>query len=368
MSLHLRILRSGSSGNLTLVENDAGARMLIDVGVTRSALLAELDALSIDVRSLAGAVLTHAHGDHANPGALALLDAVGVPVHATPGTWAAVAQRAGTPIRGQSAADLHPGRALAIAGMTVHACRVSHDNGTAGDAVCFRVETGSEALGYATDLGTVDDAVLANLRGVGLLVLESNHDVDMLAQTDRPYTTRAWIRGERGHLRNEQASAALADLFDGREGGAAVLAHLSGQANTPERALACARAALRGRAEIAIGVATGEGLRARWSLHGGNATFSPYTPPLPSAGIFQPVTTRGYTCGGCGGSGHNRLTCPSRVRTGPFRATPPATTTSSPRSPSGLRRAYRCSSCGETGHNAATCGRADRLLAQAWAG
>jgi phosphoribosyl 1,2-cyclic phosphodiesterase len=192
--------------------------MLIDVGVPRSTMLAELAALGIDARSLTGAVLNHAHGDHANPGALAFLDMLYVPVRATLGTWAAVARRAGTSVRGQSAGDLQPGRPLAVGGMTVHACRVSHDNGTAGDAVCCRVETGSEALGYATDLGTVNDAVIAHLRGVGLVVLESNHDVDMLAQTDRPRATQAWIRSERGHLRNEQTLGGSGKHLQGAAG------------------------------------------------------------------------------------------------------------------------------------------------------
>jgi phosphoribosyl 1,2-cyclic phosphodiesterase len=357
MPLRLRVLCSGSTGNLSLLEGDGGERILIDVGVRPSLLFTELAAVGVHLDALSGAVLTHAHGDHANEGSLALLATMGVPVHATAGTWAAVERRVGHSVRAETTGGVAPGAPLAFGGVQLHACRVSHDDGGAGDAVCYRAEGGGEAIGYATDLGTVGDAVLDHLRGVGLLVLESNHDLDLLAASDRPAATKAWIRGDRGHLRNEQSAAALAELFRGREGAAALLAHISGKANTPDRALACAQRALRGRADITLRAAAGAGLRAGWTVRGGRATEEPYRAAEGALAdtIALPPGVRMRSCGRCGGIGHNRQTCQARTPVVPLRAAPAA------RAPAvearGGRRAYRCSSCGETGHNAATCAR-----------
>lgn len=77
MSLRLRVLCSGSSGNLTVLEGDAGERILIDAGVRPSRLQDELAGVGVDLRALTGVVLTHAHGDHADAGALARLAASG---------------------------------------------------------------------------------------------------------------------------------------------------------------------------------------------------------------------------------------------------------------------------------------------------
>ncbi|MEB3330033.1 MAG: MBL fold metallo-hydrolase [Candidatus Sericytochromatia bacterium] len=279
MPLTLRVLRSGSSGNAAMVSAPDGTAVLIDAGIGPRVLAGELAAAGLAVGDLSGALLTHGHSDHLRGGTLALLARAGVPLHVNAGTWREARRRLNA--REVAMADpawlpFEPGQPFEVGGLQVAACRVPHgepgpDN-AAGDPVCFTLTDGADTLGYATDLGHVPAEVEAHLRGASLLVLESNHDPEMLRQAPRPPKVRTWIGSDAGHLRNEQAAALLARLFAGREGVGVLLAHLSEQCNTHGLARAAARDALAGISEAVIGVAQRHHATAPWEVRQGRVT------------------------------------------------------------------------------------------------
>jgi phosphoribosyl 1,2-cyclic phosphodiesterase len=333
MTLHLRVHHSGSDGNLTSLTASDGTTVLIDAGTTRARLVTALERLPSRSPRLAGVVYTHAHGDHVHHASLRLLIDRQVPLYMTEGTWRSVYGRLDAALA-QRFTDLTrlvtPGRPFAIQGLDITACRVSHedwlDPSRVVDPVCYRLSDGRDHVGYATDLGRVDDDVVRHLSGCGAVVLESNHDLDMLGRLDRDQGQKDWTRGDTGHLSNPQAAAAAARIFHGREGAALVLAHLSQRANTPELALAASRAALRGRADVHVAAASQDDEGVVWTVSNGRATSAPAhdaaaterpaAQPRPKprvAFIFpearhaRPVSTR--RCGRCGVPGHYAPTC-----------------------------------------------------------
>lgn len=282
------MLRSGSSGNAAVVT--AGrTRILIDAGIGPRVLAKELAVMGLAVRDLTGAIFTHCHSDHLRGNTLALLAREGVPIHLNEGTWeAARIREARTDLDGFPAHLVRifdPGRPFAIDGLEIDACRIAHGqpgpHNPAGDPVCFTLHDGRDTLGYATDLGHVTPAILAHLGPADLLVFESNHDVEMERMSPRPFPVKQWIIGDTGHLSNPQAAEALITLFENREGGGVILAHLSEMCNTVGLARTTTAEALAGRCEVAVGVANRKHASPPWELAGGRARPLREEPHLP---------------------------------------------------------------------------------------
>ena len=236
------VLASGSKGNCTLV-SDGATRLLVDCGISCRRAAALLGALGVDPATLGGICVTHDHVDHVAGLATFHKRFPGVPVYATQGTCACVGRRAGC-------CDLPwrvfaPGGDFAIGGIAVHPFATPHD---AADSVgfVFTDATGA-ALGYATDLGYVPSMVQRRLAGCSALVLESNHDRQMLRNSGRPWSLIERIAGNSGHLSNEQSAELVDALAAGPALRTLVLAHLSGECNTPAEALGTHLATLRRR-------------------------------------------------------------------------------------------------------------------------
>lgn len=300
MAITLQMLRSGSSGNAAIVT--AGhTRVLIDAGIGPRVLAKELAVLGLAVRDLTGAIFTHCHSDHLRGNTLALLAREGVAIHLNEGTWeAARIREARTDLDGFPAGLVRifePGRAFEVGGLAIDACRIVHGqpgpHNPAGDPVCFTLTDGRDTLGYATDLGHVTAEVRAHLRRADLLVLESNHDVEMERMSPRPYPVKQWIIGDAGHLSNPQAAELLVDLFKDREGGGVILAHLSEMCNTVGLARTTASEALDGRCEVTVGVANRLHASPPWELAGGRARPLREEPHLP-----EPLLLAGWPAWG----------------------------------------------------------------------
>ena len=230
-------LYSGSSGNCALVTGEAGA-LLIDAGVSLRAVRTGLHAVGLDLSQIRAVFLTHEHSDHIR--ALPqLFKHTEIPVYATPGT-----------VRGACAAlGLEPARftlmetgaAVRAAGMEIISFATSHDS---LESVGFRIQLPQGgAVAVATDLGFVDEAVLAGLRGCETVMLESNHDIDMLRTGPYPPYLKRRVLSAGGHLSNRDCAAVLPRLA---ETGTrhVLLAHLSAQNNRPALAEQTARRAL----------------------------------------------------------------------------------------------------------------------------
>ena len=226
--LRFRSLASGSSGNATLIEASDGlhrTRVLVDCGLGLRQLMARLAVEGIGPADLDGIFITHEHSDHIGCAPM-LVARYGVPLWTSAGT-AQYAAFAGL----ESARNLvRDGQVFAIGGLQLHPFTVPHD---AREPLQLRCTDGDRVLGLMTDIGHVTGHALAALAGCHALVLESNHDVELLAQSRYPDFLKRRVGGQHGHLSNVQAAAALGALHHDRLN-TVVAAHLSERNNRPE--------------------------------------------------------------------------------------------------------------------------------------
>ena len=199
-------LGSGSSGNATLVQF-GGRRLLIDAGLSARDLALRLAMVGVEPGDLTAIVLSHEHHDHAR-GLERFAVRHKVPVLTTPETLAALN------LAPRHLPAWHPfetGVPFDAYGVTIDPFPVPHD---AADPVGFVLEAEGVRVGIATDLGHATALVVERLRRCHVLVVEANHDDDMLARGPYPWALKQRIGGRLGHLSNAEASALLAAAFD----------------------------------------------------------------------------------------------------------------------------------------------------------
>ncbi len=242
-------LGSGSSGNALVVEA-GGTRVLLDCGFGIGEAGARLGRLGLTPADLDAILLTHEHDDHGG-GVARLARRFDLPVHLTYGTLCALG-RDGETIPEAVLIDSHA--PFAIGGLEVRPYPVPHD---AREPAQFVMGDGAASLGVLTDSGTLTPHIARVLSGLDALVLECNHDHDLLANGPYPERLKERIAGRLGHLDNGAAAQLLRDVDCSRLQHV-IAAHLSQQNNTPELARAALAGAL-GCAPEWIGVATQEG-------------------------------------------------------------------------------------------------------------
>lgn len=228
-------LGSGSRGNATLLDA-GGTRLLIDCGYSLREFERRIAATGLRPADFDAILVTHEHGDHVR-GVGALARRHGISVWATTGTWRA-AKIGEIP-------DLHlfsaHGGSFRIGSVRVKPFAVPHD---AREPAQYVLEHCGRRLGLLTDSGSLTPHIVDNLQGVDALVLESNHDPDMLANGPYSQALQARVAGGLGHLSNAQAASLLGRLDHGRLHHL-VAAHLSEKNNHPD----LAKAALNGVSE-----------------------------------------------------------------------------------------------------------------------
>lgn len=208
---------SGSNGNATLVINK-GRILLIDMGVSLKRLKAALNEEGYNLIDIEAMVLTHDHSDHTS--GIRYLDQL--PVYTLCGTY-------DSPF----VEEVLPFVTYEIAGLKVTPVKTSHD---AFNPCGFVIENDAEKFVYITDTGKIPTKTQSKIKNADYYVFESNHDVEMLLNTNRPKYLKDRILSDKGHLSNEQSARYLAKLI-GPKTKAIYLAHLSEEANTPELAL-----------------------------------------------------------------------------------------------------------------------------------
>ena len=234
-------LGSGSTGNATLVETRSGgtaSRVLIDSGFSLRELMMRLGRTGLAVDDLDAVFVTHEHGDHVGC-ALSLARRHGVQLWMSRGTWRAIGEPELPPGLLHFARDRQQ---IAIGALLLLPFTVTHD---ALEPLQLRVSDGKHHLGVLTDLGSITPHVVENLQACDALLLECNHDREMLAASSYPQSLKARIGGRLGHLANDLSAQILAACCHDRLR-YLVAAHLSERNNTPE----LVRAALAGSCSL----------------------------------------------------------------------------------------------------------------------
>lgn len=230
MSIEFCSLASGSSGNAQFI-GCGDTNLLLDAGLSGKYIQSALVNVDIDIRKIRGILITHEHSDHIK-GVGILHRKYGMEIYTTKKTWEAMETKLGK-INEEKVVFFEPNVAFQIGSIMVEPFSISHD---AVDPVAFSFKSHNSKLSMATDLGIWDESILNEIKDSDLLILESNHDIDMLKMGSYPYYLKRRILSEVGHLSNESAGELITRVVkDGRVKNI-LLAHLSKENNHPELA------------------------------------------------------------------------------------------------------------------------------------
>ena len=245
MAVSVSVLASGSRGNCAVVASST-TRLLVDAGISGRETFKRMRLLGERIDQISAILITHEHSDHV-AGLKRLATKLNVPVFMTAPThhsWnKAMRDEEGRIPELKKVEHFAAGRGFQIGDISVTPFTIPHD---AVDPVGFTFRAEGVKVGFATDLGYMPVSVRHHLSGCDVLLMESNHDVEMLRSGPYPWSVKQRVMSRVGHLSND----ALAEFFTNDYDGCAsyvVLAHLSEQNNHPEIARRAAELALQGR-------------------------------------------------------------------------------------------------------------------------
>ncbi len=212
------VLGSGSKGNSTYVSSGDTA-ILIDAGLSGIEVQRRLAGIGVEISSLSAIIVTHEHTDHVR-GVPVLSRRMKLPVFANPETYLAA---------GSSLNKLHvfnefnTGNSFSFQNLEIHPFSISHDS---ADPVGFIINNGSFSLGYCTDTGVITRLMHHRLSGCHGLIVESNHDPDLLQKGPYPLFLKQRVKGNKGHLANIDTAGFIKDILN-ENLEHVVLAHIS---------------------------------------------------------------------------------------------------------------------------------------------
>ena len=224
--MEFSVLASGSKANATLVRTETTS-LLIDCGLSLREVTLRLRSLGVEPESISAILITHEHTDHV-AGIERFQRNYQTPIYVNRGTAKAISETISV--------EHFSYDSFQIGDLEIRAIPVSHD---AREPVGFLIEYSGKSLGVFTDLGQSSPELLQCLSTVDALILESNHDLNMLAQSRYPHYLQERIRGSEGHLSNCAAGLMLEQIAskESRRLKYVVAAHISDVANEPELAL-----------------------------------------------------------------------------------------------------------------------------------
>lgn len=221
-------LFSGSSGNSLFIQSQ-DTSVLVDAGLTGKALMSALDSIGEDPSQIKAILISHEHIDH-TCGAGVMSRKFDIPLYANEKTWAAMESKVGRIaahnkriINGEASID----------DLNVRTFRVPHDSAA---CIGFTIEDrAGKIMSTVTDMGVFTREIREGIKDSDLILIESNHDVEMLKYGPYPYDLKRRVLSELGHLSNEDSAAAILSFMDERHRHI-LLGHLSSTNNVPELA------------------------------------------------------------------------------------------------------------------------------------
>ena len=217
-------LVSGSSGNASIIKNK-NTIILIDCGLSGKKLATMLDGMGINPHNINAMLISHEHSDHIT-GAGVVSRRYNIPIYATAGTHKNL--NIG-PISEENIRIINKCVSFEIGDITVNSFPISHD---AADPVGYSFICGSKKYSIATDMGIMTEEVFSAIKGSDSVILEANHDVDMLMHGEYPYQLKRRILGNFGHLSNDSTAKTAVRLLENNTKHI-MLSHLSDKNNDP---------------------------------------------------------------------------------------------------------------------------------------
>jgi phosphoribosyl 1,2-cyclic phosphodiesterase len=221
---------SGSSGNCLYVSTDA-TKILIDAGLTGKKIQEGLKEIDVNPSDIKAMVITHEHDDHIKSAGI-LSRRFNIPIYANTKTWEAMAKDLGK-ISEENVKVFEGYDAFEIGDILVKPFKIPHD---AASPCGYSFMNGGSKISVVTDIGYVTEEIKSNIIDSDLILIEANHDVEMLKVGPYPYPLKRRVLSNLGHLSNEDAGLALVQILNGKTK-KVILGHLSNTNNYPELAL-----------------------------------------------------------------------------------------------------------------------------------
>ena len=234
--MRFQSIASGSSGNCIYAGSD-NTHLLMDVGISRKRTNEALHGIGLDLKEIDGIFITHEHSDHIS-GLPVIAKYSSMPIYATRGTIDAIRRTPkGAAIDPDRFVCVRADEPVTVGDLRVDPMRISHD---AAEPVGYRIYDGEKKACVCTDLGCYTDYTLQCLQDSDVLLIESNHDINMLQVGPYPYRLKQRILGDRGHLSNASSGQLLSRILNSHLKGI-FLGHLSQENNLPELAFETVR-------------------------------------------------------------------------------------------------------------------------------
>ena len=229
--MRLCSIASGSSGNCIYAGSDQ-THILVDAGLSGKRIEKGMNELELSVKDTSGIFVTHEHADHIS-GLGVLARRYSVPIYATKGTIQAIrADKKVGEIPDDLFHEIEIDKEVQIKDLTIYPFEISHD---AAQPAGYRISNNGKSVAIATDFGCFNEYIVDKLQGLDVLLLEANHDINMLQVGSYPYYLKQRILGRRGHLSNEASGQLLSRLLHDNMK-AVMLGHLSRENNYEELA------------------------------------------------------------------------------------------------------------------------------------
>lgn len=223
-------LYSGSSGNSIFIASD-NAKVLIDAGLAGKKIDDALKHIGEESSSIDGIFITHEHIDHIK-GVGVLSRKYDIPIYANDNTWAVMEKNIGK-IKEHNIRIMNRRSSITINDLEIRSFNIPHD---AIAPVGYTVSYAGKNASVVTDFGVFTEEIRDNIIDSDIILLESNHDVNMLRMGPYPYKLKLRVLGENGHLSNEDCGSAIVSLLKNDKKKQIVLGHLSGTNNHPDLA------------------------------------------------------------------------------------------------------------------------------------